>query len=147
MHINNKKKPVLKGYILWLRDKMEVQVDTLCLLAQAKEGQQQFKNKKQPELTENRTAWKSDDQGDTEETFIRTGRRGGDGQPGWRGLSARRWLTDPERWWIVEQGRQCSSQQTPQPHIPHRYTRRNSRGVKQTMQPRAPARGNKASNL
>ena len=28
---------------------------TLCLLAQPKEGQQQFKNKKQPELTENRT--------------------------------------------------------------------------------------------
>ena len=28
----------------------------LCLLAQPKEGQQQFKNKKQPELTENPTA-------------------------------------------------------------------------------------------
>ena len=28
-------------------------------LAQPKEGQQQFKNKKQPELTENRTVWKS----------------------------------------------------------------------------------------
>ena len=34
-------------------------VDTLCLLAQPKEGQQQFKNKKQPELTENQTVWKS----------------------------------------------------------------------------------------
>ena len=33
--------------------KMEVLVDTLRLLAQPKEGQQQFKNKKQPELTEN----------------------------------------------------------------------------------------------
>ena len=33
--------------------KMEAQVDTLRLLAQPKEGQQQFKNKKQPELTEN----------------------------------------------------------------------------------------------
>ena len=44
---------------------------TLCLLAQPKEGQQQFKNKKQPELTENRTVWKSDNQGD-KETFIQT---------------------------------------------------------------------------
>ena len=36
------------------------------------------------------------------------------------------------------------------PHSPtfaHRYTRRNGRGAKQTMQPRALARGNKASNL
>ena len=67
--------------------KMEVQVDTLCLLAQPK-GQQQFKKKKQPELTENRSTQKSDNQGDKEETFIQTGRRGGDGQPGWRGLAA-----------------------------------------------------------
>ena len=35
-----------------------------------------FKNKKQPELTENRTIWKSDNQGIKEETFIQTGRRG-----------------------------------------------------------------------
>ena len=34
---------------------------TLCLLAQPKEGQQ-FKNKKQPELPENRTVQKSDNQ-------------------------------------------------------------------------------------
>ena len=61
---------------------MEAQVDTLCLIAQPKEGQQQFKNKKQPELTENQTVWKSDNQGDKEETFIQTSRRGGDGQPG-----------------------------------------------------------------
>ena len=33
--------------------KMQAQVDTLCLLAKPKEGQQQFKNKKQPELTGN----------------------------------------------------------------------------------------------
>ena len=62
-------------------------MDILCLLAQSKEGQQRFKNKKQPELTENQTVWKSDNQGDKEETFILTGRRGGDGQPGtedWR---------------------------------------------------------------
>ena len=61
---------------------MEAQVDTLCLRAQPKERQQQFKNKKQPELKENRTVWKSDNQGDKDDTFIQTGRRGGDGQPG-----------------------------------------------------------------
>ena len=37
-----------------------------------KEGQQQFKNKKQPELTENQTVWKSDRQGNKEETLIQT---------------------------------------------------------------------------
>ena len=52
----------------------------MCLLPQPKEGQQ-FKNKKQPELTENRTAWKSSNQGDKEETLTQTSRRGGDGQP------------------------------------------------------------------
>ena len=61
--------------------KTEVYVDTLCLLTQPKEGQQ-FKKKKQPELTENLTVWKSDNQAVKEETFIRTGRRGGDRQPG-----------------------------------------------------------------
>ena len=59
---------------------MEAYVDTLCLLSQPKEGQQ-FKNKKQPEMTENRTVWKSDNQGDKEDTFIQTDRRGGAGQP------------------------------------------------------------------
>ena len=61
---------------------MEVKVDTLCILAQPKERQQQFKNKKQPQLTEDRTVWKSDNQGDKEETLIQTSRRGGDGQLG-----------------------------------------------------------------
>ena len=51
-----------------------------------------FKNKRQAELTENRTLWKSDNQGVKEETFIQMGRRGGDGQPGWKGLTARQWL-------------------------------------------------------
>ena len=78
---------------------MEAWVDTLRLLTQPK-GQQQFNNKKQPELTENRTAWKSDNQGDTEEAFIQTSRRGGDGQPWQRALGAMR--PDPETWWIVE---------------------------------------------
>ena len=63
--------------------KMEAEVDTLCLLAQPKEGQQQFKNKKKnPELTENQIVWKSNNQGVKEETFIQTSRRGRDGQPG-----------------------------------------------------------------
>ena len=39
------------AYILLLA-KMEAKVDTQCLLVQPKEGQQQFKNKKQ-ELTKN----------------------------------------------------------------------------------------------
>ena len=41
-----------------------------------------MKNKKQPELTENQTVWKSDNQGVKEDTFIQTGRRGGDEQLG-----------------------------------------------------------------
>ena len=83
---------------------MEARVDTLCLLAQPKEGQRQFKNKKQPQVTENGTVWKSDNQGDKEETFIQTSRRGGDGQPGRRGPAARWRLADPARWQIVEGG-------------------------------------------
>ena len=73
---------------------MEAQVDTLRLLTQPKEGQQQFQNKKQPELTENRTAQKSDNQGDKEETFVQTSRKGADGQLGHMGLVAMR--PDPE---------------------------------------------------
>ena len=46
----------------------------MCFLAQPKEGQQQLKKKKQLELTENRTVWKSNNHGDKEETFIQTGR-------------------------------------------------------------------------
>ena len=64
----------------------------MCLLAQPKEVQQ-FKNKKQPELTENRTVWKSDNQGDKEETFIQTSRWGGDGQLG------RENLEQGNGWW------------------------------------------------
>ena len=47
-----------------------------------KKENNKFKNKKQPELTENRTVWKSDNQGVKEETFIQTCRRGRDRQPG-----------------------------------------------------------------
>ena len=41
-----------------------------------------LKTKKQPELIENQTIWKSDKQGLKEETLIQTSRRGGDGQLG-----------------------------------------------------------------
>ena len=47
-----------------------------------KKDNNNLKTKKQPEMTENQTARKSDSQGDKEETFIQTGRRGGGGQPG-----------------------------------------------------------------
>ena len=72
-----------------LSAKMEAYIDTLSLLTQPKEGQQQFKNKKQPELTENRTVWKSDHQGDKEETLTQTGRRGRDGQLGGEGTCSK----------------------------------------------------------
>ena len=48
---------------------------------------------------------KSDNQGDKKETSVQTGRRGGDGQLGQRGLAGRKPLVDPVRWWIVERGR------------------------------------------
>ena len=44
---------------------------------------------------------KSDNQGDKKETFVQTGRRGGDGQLGRKGLMATR--LDPEMWRTVEQ--------------------------------------------
>ena len=53
-------------------------------------------------------------QGDKEETFIQTVRRGGDRQPGLRELAARQWLADQARWQIVEWGRPGCSWQTPQ---------------------------------
>ena len=46
-----------------------------------KKDNNKFKNSKQPELPENQTAWNFDNQGN-KETFILTGRRGGDGQQG-----------------------------------------------------------------
>ena len=44
-----------------------------------KKGNNQFKNKKQPELPENQTVWKSNNQGVKEETFIQIARRDRDG--------------------------------------------------------------------
>ena len=53
-----------------------------------------LKTKKQLELPENQPLWKSNSQAVKEETFIQTGRKGGDGQLGWRGHMARWWLED-----------------------------------------------------
>ena len=58
----------------------------------------QFKNKKQPELPENQTAWKSDNQG-VKETFIPTGKRGADRRLGQRGQGANVWV----RWGLADQ--------------------------------------------
>ena len=52
---------------------MEASVDTLGLLTLPK-GQQQIEKQKQPEVTENWTVQKSDNQGVKEETFIQTTR-------------------------------------------------------------------------
>ena len=60
-----------------------------------KKDKNKFKNKKQPELPGNWTAWKSDNQGVKEETFIQTGRRVRDGHPGQRGCRARGQLVVP----------------------------------------------------
>ena len=46
-----------------------------------KKDNNQFKNSEQAELSENQTPWNSDNPG-VKETFIQTGRRGGDGQSG-----------------------------------------------------------------
>ena len=45
-------------------------------------------------MPENGTVWKSDNQGEKEDTFIQTSRKGEDGQRGKRGLTARQWLED-----------------------------------------------------
>ena len=58
---------------------MEASVDTFASSHNQKDNK--FKNKNQPELPENRTVWKSDNQR-VKETLIQNCRRGGDGQPG-----------------------------------------------------------------
>ena len=66
-------------------------------------------SKKQPELPENQTVWRCDNQGVKEETFIQTGRRGRDGKPGWRGFTA---------WWCPEVlGRRGGGWRMGQSHI------------------------------
>ena len=146
---------IVNVYLQLLVNK-EAYVDTLCLLTQPKEGQQQFKNKKQPELTENQTVWKSNNQEVKEETYIQTGRRGRDGQLGREDsagdkaaaggpskvadcgtVQARLELADPTRWWLTD------------PVAPHSHIDKpgGTKGEPSRPQnPRAPTRGNKASN-
>ena len=104
-------------------------------LAQPKEGQQQFKNKKQPELTENRTVWKSANR-DKEETFIQSSRRGGDGQPG-----------GEDSWqdggWRTQRGSRLWSGVGKAAAVQRGSSRWTSNRL---HNPRAPAPGNKASN-
>ena len=45
-------------------------------------------------MPESQIVWKFHNQGVRKETFTHTSRRGGDGQPGWRGLEARQWLAE-----------------------------------------------------
>ena len=58
------------------------------------QGYYQFQNKYQSEVPENRTVQKSNSQGVKEETFIQTGRRSRDEQPGQRGCTHRLRLAD-----------------------------------------------------
>ena len=73
---------------------------TLLPLISKRRTTKNLKTKKHPELPENRTVWKSNNQG-VKETFIQTGRRGGEGKPGWRGLTARQRTGEGQggSWW------------------------------------------------
>ena len=55
-----------------------------------------LKTKEQPELPENQTVWKSDNQGVKEETFIQIGRRDRERQLGQREHGARQWTNASE---------------------------------------------------
>ena len=48
---------------------------------------------------------------------------------------------------VVEDGAGRVADSTPRPHMPAQIDRDKQRGAKQTAQPRAPAWGNKASDL
>ena len=88
-----------------------------CASLHNQKDNDKFKNKKQPELAENQTVWKSDNQGVKEETFIQTGRRvetgsqvertrgkaagGGPGRVSWQ-------LADWEKQWLVDWAVPCS---------------------------------------
>ena len=90
--------------------------------------------------------WKSDNQGIKEETFIPTGRRGRDGQPGWRGLAA--------RWQLVDQGRKEAAGRPSQAADCRAGRARLQLAGKaaadgpgdRAHNPRVPVQGNKASN-
>ena len=91
---------------------------------------------------------KSDNQGVKEETFIQTGRRGRDRQPGQKGLAARQggWRTKQGDW-LRNTACQAAASRPCGHTFMHRLIGRNGRGVKQTTQPRTPEWGNKASKL
>ena len=76
-------------------------------------------------MTENRTVWKSDNQGDKEETFIQTGRRGRHGQLDRE--DSRQGSGGGGRLWN-ERGWKCCSYQTPRPHIRAQINREERRG-------------------
>ena len=61
----------------------------LLFLQKPKKDNNHFKNKKQPQLPEYQTVWKFVNQGVKAETFILTGGKGRERQPGWRGTVAR----------------------------------------------------------
>ena len=67
---------------------------------------------------------------DKKETFIQTGRRGGDGSRGREDLSCRG-RTQTGRVWD-KQGRQSDHYQTLRPHIRSQINQEERRGVKQT---------------
>ena len=136
-----------KTFCVELLAKMQAEVDTLRLLAQPKEGQQQFKNKKQPELTENRTAWKSD----TKEIKKKhSSRPVGGVEMGSRGREDSRqgsgWQTQ-RGGGLWNRAGSATAHRPLGPTFMRRKTRRKGGGAKQSAQPRAPAPGNKASNL
>ena len=110
---------------------MEAKVDTLCLLAQ-------------PELTENRMARKSDTKAIKKKHSSRLV-GGAEGQPGWRGLV----LPWRDRDWRSVEQTAKAVWPLADPAALHSHTDKPDkwRGAEQTTQPRAPAQGNKASNL
>ena len=86
-----------------------------------------LKTEKDPELPENRTVRKSDNQGFKEETFIQLGRRSGEGKLGQRGCV------------------QGSGWQTKWSHICMHVNQEEQLGSETDCKPRVPAPGNKAS--
>ena len=107
---------------------MEVYIDTLCLLAQPKEGQQQFKDKKTTKTDRKSKPHRSLT---TKEIKKKHSSRPVGGAE--TGSQDRR-----DSW------RQLADSAAPHSHIDNREERQ---GVKWTAQPRATALGNKASNL
>ena len=71
-----------------------VDKQTHCVSSHNQKKDNKFKNKKQPNLPENKTVWKSDNQEVKEETFNQTSRRSGVRQLGLRGLAVRWRLED-----------------------------------------------------